>query len=119
MPLDLALMAYLNARGRRLMFGLGFLPPRSSPALLAVRCRSLLHLFRRETDRVVDFPAVQLLPKAPVEQHGGAGCASCCCWRCASPRSLLLALAFARPYFAAGGAAAGGAGDHRRGRHAR
>ena len=29
----------------------------------------VLHLFRRRSDRVVEFPAVQMLPEAPVHQQ--------------------------------------------------
>ena len=40
------------------MFGLGFLAPAFLAGALAVAIPVLLHMFRRRTDRVVDFPAI-------------------------------------------------------------
>ena len=51
------------------MFGLGFLAPAFLAGLLAVAVPIALHLFRRRTDRVIEFPAVQMLPQAPVAQQ--------------------------------------------------
>ena len=102
-PLDLALMAYLNARGRGLMFGLGFLAPAFLAGLLAVAVPIALHLFRRRTDRVVDFPAVQMLPQAPVERQERRRLRDLLLLALRVAALVLLALSFARPYFVAGG----------------
>ena len=49
------------------------------------------------------FAAVQAAQAARRSSTPTSGaCASCCCWRCASRRCVLLALAFARPFFATG-----------------
>ena len=66
------------------MGGLSFLSPLFLLGALAVAVPIVLHLFRRRTETVVDFPAVQLLQRARrSSSSGAAGCASCCCWRCA------------------------------------
>ena len=100
-------MSYLmtRQRGVLVMFGVSFLSPLFLIGALAAAVPILLHLFHRKTEVVIDFPGGQPAEaRAGRSSIGGAGCASWCCWRCASPRSLLLALSFARPYFA--GAAA-------------
>ena len=49
--------------------GLTFLAPVFLAGLLAVAIPVVLHLFRRRTDRVVDFPAMQMLDDAPAERQ--------------------------------------------------
>ena len=51
------------------MFGVAFLSPLFLVGALAAAVPIALHLFRRRTEVVVDFPAVRLLTRAPVEQH--------------------------------------------------
>src|SRR5687768_7087406 len=70
------------------MFGLSFLYPLFLIGALAVAIPIALHLFRRKTEIVVDFPAVRLLEKVPVEQQR----------RRRLRELVLLASAFARPY---------------------
>ena len=69
-PLELGLMAYLMTRRRALvMFGVSFLSPLFLIGAIAAAVPILLHLFHRRTEVVVDFPAVRLLTRAPVQQH--------------------------------------------------
>ena len=83
------------------MCGISFLSPLFLIGAIAAAVPILLHLFHRKTEVVIDFPGGQ-----PAEARAGrssiaaGGCASCCCWRCASRRCVLLALSFARPYLA-------------------
>ena len=58
------------------MFGLGFLAPAFLAGLLAVAVPIALHLFRRRTDRVIEFPAAQMLPQAPGVSASSAARAS-------------------------------------------
>ena len=51
------------------MFGLSFLYPLFLIAAAAAAVPIVLHLLRRKTEVVVDFPAVRLLNKSPVEQQ--------------------------------------------------
>ena len=51
------------------MFGLSFLYPLFLLGALAVAIPIALHLLRRRTEKVVEFPAVRLLHKAPVQQQ--------------------------------------------------
>jgi hypothetical protein len=85
------------------MFGLGFLAPAFLAGLLAVAIPVLLHLFRRRTDRVVDFPAAQLLADAPVERHERRKLRDLLLLALRAAALVLLAVSFARPYFEAGG----------------
>ncbi len=51
------------------MFGISFLSPLFLIGAIAAAVPILLHLFHRKTEVVIDFPAVQLLTRAPVQQH--------------------------------------------------
>ena len=87
------------------MFGLGFLAPAFLAGLIAVAIPVLLHLFRRRTDRVVDFPAAQLLSDAPVERHERRKLRDLLLLALRAAALVLLAISFARPYFVSGGGA--------------
>src|SRR5688572_25698951 len=80
------------------MFGLNFLYPLFLAAALAVAVPIALHLFRRRTELVVDFPAVRLLQKVPVEQHRRRRLRELILLALRVSALVLLALAFARPY---------------------
>ncbi|HUE86586.1 MAG TPA: BatA domain-containing protein [Vicinamibacterales bacterium] len=80
------------------MFGFSFLYPLFLVGAAAVAIPILLHLFRRKTDAVVDFPAVQLLQTAPVEQHRRRRLREWILLALRVTALALLALAFARPY---------------------
>ncbi len=51
------------------MFGISFLSPLFLVGAAAAAVPILLHLFHRRTEVVIDFPAVSLLKRAPVQQH--------------------------------------------------
>jgi hypothetical protein len=87
------------------MFGLSFLYPLFLAASIAVAIPIALHLFRRRTDTVVDFPAVRLLHKSPVEQQRRRRLRELILLALRVTALVLLAFAFARPYFQAAGAA--------------
>ncbi len=80
------------------MFGLSFLYPLFLVGAAAVAIPILLHLFRRKTDAVVDFPAVRLLEKAPIERHRRRRLRELILLALRVTALALLALAFARPY---------------------
>ena len=80
---------------------MSFLYPLFLAALAAVAVPILLHLFRRKTDVVVDFPAVRLLHKAPVEQQRRRRLRELILLALRVTALALLALAFARPYLPA------------------
>ena len=80
------------------MFGLGFLAPAFLAGALAVAIPILLHLFRRRSDRVIDFPAVQMLPQAPVQQQERRTLRDLLLLALRIAALLLLAVSFARPY---------------------
>ena len=80
------------------MFGLSFLYPLFLVGAAAVAIPVLLHLFRRKTDAVVEFPAVRLLGKAPVERHRRRRLRELILLALRVTALALLALAFARPY---------------------
>lgn len=80
------------------MFGLGFLAPAFLAGALAVAIPILLHLFRRRTDRVIDFPAVQMLPQAPVHQQERRTLRDLLLLALRIAALVLLAVSFARPY---------------------
>ena len=84
------------------MFGLGFLAPAFLAGALAVAVPILLHLFRRRSDRVIDFPAVQMLPQAPVQQQERRTLRDLLLLALRIAALLLLALSFARPYVMGG-----------------
>ncbi len=86
------------------MFRLSFLYPLFLVGAAAVAIPILLHLFRRKTDAVVDFPAVRLLQKAPVERHRRRRLRELILLALRVTALALLALAFARPYMQAASA---------------
>ena len=49
------------------MFGVSFLSPLFLIGALAAAVPILLHLFHRKTEVVIDFPAVRLLTRVPVQ----------------------------------------------------
>lgn len=83
------------------MFGLAFLSPLFLVGLAAVAIPIVLHLFRRRTEVVVDFPAVRLLDQAPVETKRQRRLREWLLLALRASALALLAFAFARPYFAA------------------
>jgi hypothetical protein len=87
------------------MFGLSFLYPLFLVGAAAVAIPILLHLFRRKTDVVVDFPAVRLLHKAPLERHRRRRLREWLLLALRVTALALLAIAFARPYMHAAAAA--------------
>jgi hypothetical protein len=86
------------------MFGLSFLFPLFLAGLAAIAIPIALHLFRRRTETVVDFPAVRLLQKAPVEQQRRRRLRELVLLALRIAALALLALAFARPYIASSSA---------------
>jgi len=86
------------------MSGLTFLSPLFLIGAIAAAVPILLHLFHRKTEVVIDFPAVGLLKRAPVQQHRRRRLRELVLLALRVVALLLLALSFARPYFA--GAAA-------------
>ena len=80
------------------MFGLGFLAPAFLAGALAVGIPILLHLFRRRSDRVIDFPAAQMLPQAPVQQQERRTLRDLLLLALRIAALVLLAVSFARPY---------------------
>jgi hypothetical protein len=85
--------------------GLGFLAPAFLAGLLAVAIPIALHLFRRRTDRVVDFPAMQMLPEAPAERQERRRLRDVLLLLLRAAALVLLAVSFARPYIVSGGTA--------------
>jgi hypothetical protein len=84
---------------------MSFLYPLFLAGAAAIAIPIALHLFRRRTETIVDFPAVRLLHKAPVEQQRRRKIRE---WILLALRVValaLLAFAFARPYFRADAAA--------------
>lgn len=81
------------------MFGLSFLYPLFLIGAAAISIPIALHLFRRKTDIVVDFPAVRLLEKAPVERQRRRRLRELILLALRVSALALLAVAFARPYF--------------------
>ena len=86
------------------MFGVSFLSPLFLIGALAAAVPILLHLFHRKTDVVIDFPAVSLLTKAPVQHHRRRQLRELILLVLRVAALVLLAVSFARPYVA--GAAA-------------
>jgi len=86
------------------MSSLSFLSPLFLIGAIAAAVPILLHLFHRKTEVVIDFPAVGLLKRAPVQQHRRRRLRELLLLALRVVALLLLALSFARPYFA--GAAA-------------
>jgi hypothetical protein len=85
--------------------GLSFLAPAFLAGVLAVAIPIVLHLYRRRSDTVVDFPAMQMLPEAPVARQERRRLRDVLLLALRAAALVLLAVSFARPYFAAGGAA--------------
>ncbi len=86
------------------MFGVSFLSPLFLVGALAAAVPILLHLFHRKTDLVIDFPAVSLLTRAPVQHHRRRQLRELILLVLRVAALVLLAVSFARPYVA--GAAA-------------
>ena len=86
------------------MFGISFLSPLFLIGAIAAAVPILLHLFHRKTEVVIDFPAVSLLKRAPTQQHRRRRLRELILLALRVGALILLALSFARPYFA--GAAA-------------
>ena len=82
------------------MGGLTFLSPLFLIAAIAAAIPILLHLFHRKTEIVIDFPAVKLLKRAPVQQHRRRRLRELILLALRVAALVLLALSFARPYFA-------------------
>jgi hypothetical protein len=82
------------------MFGISFLSPLFLVAAIAAAVPILLHLFHRKTEVVIDFPAVRLLTRAPVQQHRRRRLRELVLLALRVAALILLALSFARPYFA-------------------
>jgi hypothetical protein len=88
------------------MFGISFLSPLFLVGAAAAAVPILLHLFHRRTEVVIDFPAVSLLKRAPVQQHRRRRLRELLLLALRVVALILLALSFARPYFAGGAAPA-------------
>ena len=82
------------------MFGISFLSPLFLVGAVAAAVPILLHLFHRRTEVVIDFPAVSLLKRAPVQQHRRRRLRELLLLALRILALILLALSFARPYFA-------------------
>ena len=85
---------------------MSFLYPLFLVGLAAIAVPVLLHLFRRRTEVVVDFPAVRLLPQSPVEQQRRRRLRELILLALRVTALALLAFAFARPYLPAAAASA-------------
>lgn len=81
------------------MAGISFLSPLFLVAAVAAAIPILLHLFHRKTEVVIDFPAVKLLKRAPVQQHRRRRLRELILLVLRVAALVLLALSFARPYF--------------------
>ncbi len=82
------------------MFGIAFLSPLFLIGAVAAAVPILLHLFHRKTEVVIDFPAVQLLTRAPVQQHRRRRLRELLLLALRVVALVLLAVSFARPYLA-------------------
>ena len=80
--------------------GISFLSPLFLIAAMAAAVPILLHLFHRKTEVVIDFPAVRLLKRAPVQQHRRRRLRELILLALRVIALVLLAVSFARPYFA-------------------
>jgi hypothetical protein len=80
--------------------GVSFLSPLFLVAAVAAALPILLHLFHRKTEVVIDFPAVRLLKRAPVQQHRRRRLRELILLALRVIALVLLSLSFARPYFA-------------------
>ena len=77
-----------------------FLSPLFLIGAVAAAIPILLHLFHRKTEVVIDFPAVKLLKRAPAQQHRRRHLRELILLALRVVALVLLALSFARPYFA-------------------
>ena len=82
------------------MFGVSFLSPLFLIGAAAAAVPILLHLFHRRTEVVIDFPAVSLLTRAPIEQHRRRRLREIILLVLRIAALVLLAVSFARPYVA-------------------
>lgn len=82
------------------MFGISFLSPLFLIGAIAAAVPILLHLFHRKTEVVIDFPAVRLLKRAPVQQHRRRRLRELILLALRVAALVLLAVSFARPYLA-------------------
>ncbi len=82
------------------MFGVAFLSPLFLIGALAAAVPIALHLFRRRTEVVIDFPSVRLLTRAPVQQHRSRRLRELILLALRVAALVLLAVSFARPYVA-------------------
>src|SRR5262245_49314032 len=82
------------------MGGLSFLSPLFLVGAIAAAIPIVLHLFHRKTEVVIDFPAVKLLKRMPVQQHRRRRLRELILLALRVVALVLLALSFARPYFA-------------------
>jgi len=82
------------------MFGVSFLSPLFLIGALAAAVPILLHLFHRRTEVVIEFPAVSLLTRAPIEQHRRRRLRELMLLVLRIAALVLLAVSFARPYVA-------------------
>lgn len=76
-----------------------FLSPLFLVGAIAAAVPILLHLFHRKTEVVIDFPAVSLLKRVPVQQHRRRQLRELILLALRVVALVLLALSFARPYF--------------------
>jgi hypothetical protein len=81
--------------------GLGFLYPLFLLGAAAIAIPIALHLFRRRTETVVEFPAVRLLDNAPATQQRRRKLRELILLALRVTALVLLAFAFARPYLSA------------------
>jgi hypothetical protein len=82
------------------MSGISFLSPLFLIGAIAAAVPILLHLFHRKTEVVIDFPAVSLLKRAPVQQHRRRRLRELLLLALRVVALVLLAISFARPYLA-------------------
>ncbi|MGH9199607.1 MAG: vWA domain-containing protein [Vicinamibacterales bacterium] len=82
------------------MFGISFLSPIFLGAAIAAAVPIVLHLFRRRTDLVIDFPSIRLLDQAPIERQRRRRLREIILLILRVTALVLLALSFARPYVA-------------------
>lgn len=78
---------------------MSFLYPLFLAAAVAVAIPIALHLFRRKTEMVIEFPAVRLLEEVPVERQRRRRLRELILLALRVSALALLAFAFARPYF--------------------
>jgi hypothetical protein len=82
------------------MTGLSFLSPLFLIGAIAAAIPILLHLFHRKTEVVIDFPAVRLMKRVPAQQHRRRKLREWLLLALRVVALVLLAVSFARPYFA-------------------